>query len=353
MPLIDRLDQVDAQDWLVLELSSFQLELFDGAEADQSLSPAIGAILNITPNHLDRHPSMAHYAACKANILRWQGSEDVAMLGAEDAFTGAWLRTGQMHIDAGPGQSQRCFPIAAKRLGFGLTEPAGDGCWLSEGWIVLCQAGRCRPVVAASAVGLRGRHNLLNLAAACAIADAAGATVEAMAEVARSFGGVAHRLEPVRILNGVSWVNDSIATTPERAVAALRSFDEPIVLLAGGRDKKLSWEEFARLVHERVKALILFGEAAPLIAEAVARSPASGQLRVDSCHDLEEAVATAYHLATPGDVVLLSPGGTSFDAYRDFEERGRHFRRLVGQLPGETAREADAGTTRQDGVGLT
>lgn len=345
-PLVDRMDQIAAQDWMVLELSSFQLELFDEAAGGQSLSPAVAAVLNITPNHLDRHPSMAHYSACKANILRWQGPDDVAVLGADDARTGPWLRTGQVRIEAGSGQPQGRFPLAGRRLGFGLAEPTGDGCWLHDGWIALRQAGLYRPVVPAGDVRLRGKHNLLNLAAACATAEAAGATAEAMAEVARTFQGVDHRLEVVRILNDVSWVNDSIATTPERAVAALRSFDEPTLLLAGGRDKKLPWQEFADLVHQRVKTLILFGEAAPLIASAVARSRVSSPLQVVRCADLEEAVNVAYRLAVPGDLVLLAPGGTSFDAYRDFEERGRHFRVLVRELPDGSADARSAGSVK-------
>ncbi len=153
-----------------------------------------------------------------------------------------------------------------------------------------------------------------------------------MAAVASSFTGVEHRLELVRDRDGVRWYNDSIATAPERAAADLRSFDEPIILLAGGRDKKLPWDDFARLVQERVRVLILFGEAAGLIAEAVAGQPGSGALRVVRCADLPAAVAAAARAALPGDVVLLSPGGTSFDAYKDFAARGEHFRSLVNGL---------------------
>jgi len=160
-----------------------------------------------------------------------------------------------------------------------------------------------------------------------------------MRQVATTFAGVAHRLELVREVDGVRWYNDSIATSPERVVAALESFDAPLILLAGGRDKHLPWERFADLVLERVSRLILFGEAADLIADAVEaawvrvddlRSPAP--LEVFRCQMLDEAVDLAARLAQPDDVVLLSPGGTSFDAYRDFEERGEHFRRLVKAL---------------------
>lgn len=334
VPLVDRLDQVAAEDWLVLELSSFQLELFDGQSYGQARSPQVAAVLNVTPNHLDRHPSMAHYTAAKANIVRWQGAEQVAVLGADDPITGRWLRSGHVEIAAGPGQAACSFPLAGRRLGFGLGEPVGDGCWLAGGRaeLVLRRAGQEQAVLPASALKLRGRHNLLNAAAACALAGAAGVAPSIMQEVARSFTGVEHRLELVRERGGVRWYDDSIATAPERAVAALRSFDEPVVLLAGGRDKKLPWDEFARLVRQRVQVLILFGEAAGLIAEAVRRQPGAADLQIIRCADLPEAVAAAAQAARSGDVVLLSPGGTSFDAYRDFAARGEHFRALVNGL---------------------
>ncbi len=331
-PLIDKLAAVQPQDWLALELSSFQLELFDGESYGPPASPRIAAVLNITPNHLDRHPSMAHYAAAKANILRWQGPDDVAVLGADDAVAGGWLRSGRVDIAAGPGQEPRRFPLASRLLGFGLGEPAGDGCWLAGDRLVLRLDGDEQPVLPASAVRLRGRHNLLNVAAACAISAAAGVQPDAMAAVASTFRGVEHRLELVRERDGVRWYNDSIATAPERAAAALRSFDEPIVLLAGGRDKKLPWDDFARLVHQRVRVLILFGEAAGLIAEVVTSQPGDYNLCIIRCAGLDEAVAAAAQAAQPGDVVLLAPGGASFDAYKDFAARGEHFRALVNGL---------------------
>lgn len=344
LPLIDKLAQVQPADWLALELSSFQLELFDGASYGPAISPQVAAILNITPNHLDRHPSMAHYSAAKANILRWQNarretsdvkrdarSGDIAVLSADDPVTGDWLRRGRVEIAAGAGQETLSFPIAGRRLGFGLGQPAGDGCWLGDdGWLTLHLDGRAQPVLPASALKLRGRHNLLNVAAACAISAAAGARPEAMAAAAGSFTGVEHRLELVAERAGVRWYNDSIATAPERAAAALRSFTEPVVLLAGGRDKKLPWQDFARLAHQRARVLILFGEAASLIAEAIASQPGD-ELLVLRCADLPDAVAAAQRVAQPGEVVLLSPGGASYDAYKDFAARGEHFRTLVNE----------------------
>ncbi len=187
---------------------------------------------------------------------------------------------------------------------------------------------------------LLGRHNVANVLAACAISGAAGATSDGMRQVATAFAGVPHRLELVRELHGVRWYNDSIATAPERVVAALSAFGGPaeptLILLAGGRDKHLPWEEMARLTVERVRHLVLFGEAADLIAGAVAAVDRglrqASRVQVHRCDSLEQAVQKAALVARCGDIVLLSPGGTSYDAYRDFEERGEHFRSLVQAL---------------------
>jgi UDP-N-acetylmuramoylalanine--D-glutamate ligase len=199
-----------------------------------------------------------------------------------------------------------------------------------------------------SDVALRGPHNLQNVLAACAIAAAAGLPLDALRAGVRGFSGVAHRLEFVRSWGGADWYNDSIATAPERAMAALRSFDEPLVLLAGGRDKDLPWDEFAALALRRVDHLVVFGEAAGIILQALERAngaplalPAAGEAAgklqgmatVTRAAGLRQAVQAAAELARPGDVVLLSPGGTSFDEFRDFEERGVCFAQLVRELP--------------------
>jgi UDP-N-acetylmuramoylalanine--D-glutamate ligase len=183
---------------------------------------------------------------------------------------------------------------------------------------------------------LRGGHNLLNVLAACAIAAAANLPASAMRAGVAGFRGVAHRLEFVRQWGGADWINDSIATAPERSMAAIRAYNERLILLAGGRDKDLPWDDFARLARQRVDHLILFGEAAEKIKDAVesAASPSERTtgLSLIVCEGLREAVQHAARLARPGYVVLLSPGGTSFDEFRDFEERGEWFRQLVHQL---------------------
>lgn len=330
-PLIDRLDQIMPGDKVVMELSSFQLELMDG-------SPAIAGLLNITPNHLDRHPSMSHYAAAKANVLRFQGRGDTAVLNADDAYTGAWLASGRVRVDAGAGQEALYFPLQASLHSFSLVHEVAVGAFMQGERLVLRREGQPDAHICDSAgMRLRGRHNRANMLAAAALASAAGAGPAEMAAVATTFTGVEHRLEIVRQRNGVLWINDSIATAPERTVAAITSFDEPLVLLLGGRDKHLPWDECAAQVHRsRVRKVILFGEAAGLIAEALSQYAARENVEpvaIARVADLENAVAEAARCAQPGDVVLLAPGGTSFDQYPDFAARGQHFRDLVENLP--------------------
>lgn len=349
-PLLGELPHIAPAHRVVMELSSFQL-LYWGAQApaappDSSspwqqrggISPGIAAVLNITPNHLDRHPSMAHYAAAKANILASQSRNHVAVLSHDDPITAGWARRGRVEIAAGGGQEAVSFPLAAAILSFGLTAaPAGPagGSWVdAQGQIWLRWQGNDHRILPAQALQLRGRHNLSNVLAAICVAAAAGAGPEAMAATIGAFTGVPHRLEVARRLGGVLWVNDSIATSPERAVAAIHSFDEPLILLAGGRDKHLPWQEWAAAVHRRVKHVIAFGEIVPLAAAALSPRPADSHLQeMAAAENLAAAVELAATLARPGDVVLLSPGGVSFDAYTDFAARGQHFCQLVHALP--------------------
>jgi UDP-N-acetylmuramoylalanine--D-glutamate ligase len=317
-PLIGHLVEIEPTDKVVMELSSFQLEIM-------AWSPPIAAILNITPNHLDRHPSMEAYTEAKLNILRFQQPGNAVILGYDLI-------------------SNTQYPIPSTQsqiLTFSLNEEVEQGAFLQDDDIILRVGDTEQQICSADEIKLLGRHNLENVLAACAIAAVAGASLQAMANVAATFEGVEHRLELVREIGeapAVRYYNDSIATSPERTVAALRSFDQPIVLLAGGRDKHLPWDEMARLTLQKVRRLILFGEAAPIIEEAIRVS--SSELRVSRdlrrfvhhCQTLDEAVEVAAKEAKPGDVVLLSPGGTSFDAFRDFVERGQRFRELVKAL---------------------
>jgi UDP-N-acetylmuramoylalanine--D-glutamate ligase len=322
-PLIADLGQIGPGDKVVMELSSFQLEVM-------TTSPHVAAVLNITPNHLDRHLTMEAYIAAKKRILDFQDFRDIVVLGYDD-------------------------PVARQLAGdargyvrfFSQQVEVGRGAFVRDGNIVLKQATE-QVVCAVSSLKLRGPHNVWNVLAACALAGAAGADVDAMRQVAASFAGVPHRLQLVRELRGVRYYDDSIATAPERLIAALRSFDEPIILLCGGRDKHLPWEDAAQLIVERVSHLVLFGEMAGLVesqisnvkhqhlqgsaAQVQASQIVNSGCQVLAAGTLENAVKVAASLAQPGDVVLLSPGGTSFDAFKDFAERGSKFAEYVNGL---------------------
>jgi len=182
---------------------------------------------------------------------------------------------------------------------------------------------------------LRGEHNIVNALAACAVAYAADLPVSAMVAGLQGFGGVEHRLELVRTWRGTQWYNSSIATAPERTMADLRSFTEPpIILLLGGRDKDLPWEDLARMIHNRVDHVIIFGEAAFKITAALGQLTPGERLTSIACaSDFENALYQAAQISEPGDVVLLSPGCTSYDAFYDFEERGNYFKKWVNNLP--------------------
>ena len=211
-----------------------------------------------------------------------------------------------------------------------LAEPDGDGVWLERGAVVCRSGGRQRAIVDRAAIRLRGEHNVANVVMACAIGDATGLPDASMGAVAAAFAGVPHRLELVGRALGALWVNDSIATSPERTIAGLLAFTEPVVLLLGGRDKNLPVDRLREVAAEHCHAAICFGEAGGLFFEAMA-GVVRDRVQVES---LEEAVASAATFVREGDAVLLSPGGTSFDAYPNFESRGEAFRQLVAALPG-------------------
>jgi UDP-N-acetylmuramoylalanine--D-glutamate ligase len=317
-PLINYVDEMHPSDLAILEISSFQLD-------QMSISPSVAAILNITPNHLDRHGTMEAYTAAKARILDFQNKDDVAILSRDDP--GAWnLRE----------------RVKGKLLSFGLSDLSDEqsGTYISDGLYHLRDGNAYVLLPIQNSIHLRGDHNRQNILAAITIGHAAGLRLDAMLEAIDNFYGVPHRLELVRELHGAKWYNDSIATTPERTMAAIRSFDEPIVLMLGGKDKNLPWKDLAELVRERVDHVVVFGQAAEKILGALNTSspngsPGSGKKRpysIQSSDNLQEAIRLAAEVAEPGDVVLLSPGGTSFDQFNDFAERGEWFRKWVQEL---------------------
>ena len=309
-PLIDLVDTIQPQDLVILELSSFQLELM-------TRSPLVAAILNVTPNHLDRHGTMEAYTNAKAHIVSHQGPEGIAVLGREDK--GAWSFAPAVH---------------GKLISFGLRQPLPGqvGTFLKGNALALQGPDGEMNLFDRSLIRLVGNHNLLNVLAACAIGLATGFPASALASGVEGFNGVSHRLEYIREWNGARWYNDSIATAPERTIAAIHSFEEPLVLMLGGRDKNLPWGSLADLIHQRVDHVVLFGEAAGKIKQAIGSIGSGRPYSLTECGKLEDAVRAAANVAASGSVVLFSPGGTSYDEFKDFEERGELFRLWVKQL---------------------
>jgi len=307
VPLINQVDQITAEDLVVLELSSFQLDLITS-------SPQVAAILNISPNHLDRHGSMQAYTTAKLNIFKHQHAEDFAVLSHENQD--AW---------------ELADSVKGHLLAFGLDLPADQlGAFVRDQAVWIRTTAGDSQVIHLEEIGLRGEHNLLNVLAACTIAAAAGLTPEVMRAGIVGFTGVEHRLEFVRELDGIAYYNDSKATSPGMAITSIQAFTEPLVVLAGGRDKALPWNDFAETVARRVDHLVLFGEAAEIIKSALNSGEKSFTL--DICKNLEAAVAAAHQWAQAGDVVLLAPGGSSFDEFSDYEARGTKFKSLVANL---------------------
>ena len=321
--LLDDLPNIQADDCVVMELSSFQLELM-------KCSPQVAVILNITPNHLDRHGNMDNYVNAKVNILRHQKPTDVAILSKDDPIT----RSLEVLVEG-------------ELAWFSQYEMVPDGAFLAGKRIMVAGAASHdyipHIVCEKEAIPLRGDHNVANVLAACAVGgtlglatDRPGISVESMRDAITSFQPVPHRLEIVRNHQDVTYVNDSIATAPERLQAALQSFTEPLILLLGGADKDLSWENALQLALRQSRHLIVFGaEGEKQVRTKVQKlltlwnvDPSQYSL-VD---DLDAATELAAQIAQAGDIVLLSPGGTSYDAYPNFAKRGEHFRDLVTAL---------------------
>jgi UDP-N-acetylmuramoylalanine--D-glutamate ligase len=310
-PLIHYLDEMDARDLAIIEISSFQLE-------QMTISPKIAAIINITPNHLDRHGTMEAYTAAKARLIDFQSQDDVTILCRDDA--GSYTLRDR---------------VKGKLITFGFEPLPADqaGVFERNGNYVMRDQGKEIDLINEDAIDLRGDHNKRNVMAACAITFAAGYESNDMRAGVEGFNGVAHRLEFVRHWRGANWYNDSIATAPERAMAAIKSFGGPLIILLGGRDKNLPWDDLAKLIKERVDHVIIFGEAAGKIQSSLgARVPGSRPFSVTTCAACQEAVMAASRVAQPGYTVLFSPGGTSYDEFKDFEERGERFKQWVQEF---------------------
>ncbi len=312
---LDELAGASMDDWAVMEISHTQLQL-------TQRSPHVACVTNVTPNHLDQF-SWEEYVALKRNHIAHQSPLDIAVLNLDNAVTREF-RT----------------KTAAEVLGFSMAgDIPGDGAFVRGDAVTWRRNGRETTVLSVADIPLRGRHNVENVLAATATAGAAGIDMGAVADAVRGFTAVPHRLEPVGLVDGVAWYNDSIATAPERTLAGMRSFSEPLVLLLGGRDKKLPLEALAAECAARCRAVVAFGEAGELFAAAVNAARSTAMPQIVRVEKLSEAVDEAARLSRPGDVVLLAPAGTSFDAYPNFARRGEEFRRLVHDLA-QTARPA-------------
>jgi UDP-N-acetylmuramoylalanine--D-glutamate ligase len=308
-PLLVRLPDIRPDSLVVMELSSFQLETIER-------SPAVATITNVTPNHLDRHGTIEAYVAAKSRILQFQEPGNWAVLNADDEVSGRFRPQGRLAF-------------------FSLDRPI-HGAYLSADSLCLDLGGGREEVCTVAEIALRGRHNVANALAAIATSAVSGASAEAMRTSLRRFRGLPHRLQHLGQVDGVSFYDDSIATSPERSMAALASFDEPIILLAGGRDKHLPMDDWARMICQRVAGVVLFGEAGDLIRSALDQTGYPTE-RIKMSTSIQSAVQAALELAAPGHVVLLSPGCTSNDMFRDFVERGQVFAAAVRQLAGEAA----------------
>ena len=303
--LLPVLDEISAEDEVVVELSSFQLTMM-------SQSPPTAVITNVTPNHLDWHTDMAEYIEAKHNLIAWQKSGDRTVLNADNDVTAGY--------SAATGVDMWRFSRKCR---------VEHGVWLSEsGIIMVTENGQDTPVMAAGDICIPGVHNVENYMAAIAAVWGKVST-DMIAAFAAQFGGVAHRCELVRELDGVRWYNDSIGSSPTRTMAGLVAFGKKVILIAGGYDKKIPYEPLGPVAADTVKIAILLGATAPAIEKSIR---ACSDLPVYHVKTMEQAVSCARELATDGDIVFLSPASASFDMYKNFEERGNHFRTLVNDL---------------------
>ncbi|MDR0852380.1 MAG: UDP-N-acetylmuramoyl-L-alanine--D-glutamate ligase [Clostridiales Family XIII bacterium] len=294
---------------LITEISSFQLE------TARTFRPKISAMLNLTPDHLDRHGTMENYAAAKAKIFENQEADDVFVYNFDDKAVHAMAES----------CSAELFPFSRK-------EQLAKGAFVRDGRIVLSGGGADAVIdlIAADALRIPGMHNLENALAAAAIAYKAGIDPAVIAQTLKAFRGVAHRMELCGHIDDVRYVNDSKGTNPDAAIKALEAVDTDIVLIAGGYDKHTDFREFINAFDGKVKHLILLGETAKQIRDA---AESVGFTEISDCGDLSECVILAHEIASPGDTVLLSPACASWDMYANFEERGEHFKQCVADLP--------------------
>ncbi|MGM0501659.1 MAG: UDP-N-acetylmuramoyl-L-alanine--D-glutamate ligase [Bacillota bacterium] len=306
--LIKDLPQLNEADLAIAEISSFQLEWIEEFKVH------IAAVLNLTPDHLNRHHDFEEYINAKKNLLNNQRADDYAVLNYDD-------------------QQVREFASAteAEVIFFSQQQELEDGVFVKEGWIVSNLEDNLKQIIPIENLGLVGPHNLENILAVVSCSLLLGVAQEKMVSVLQSFTGVEHRLEKFAEINGVSYINDSKATNPAAAIKGLQSFSDSVILIAGGMDKHSDFADFAAEITERVKTLILLGETAPEIKAEVKKL---GYQQIIDVASIQEAAQKAFSLAQAGDVVLLSPACASWDMFSSYKERGNLFKQAVNELRG-------------------
>jgi len=316
---------------VVMELSSFQLHHLGAA----GLSPHVAVVTNLAPNHIEWHGDVESYYRAKAEILRHQGEDDWAVLNLDDP------------------ESRRLDGVGrARRLGFSLERLAEglEGTFLQRGFILLRTGGQAYSVAGADALRVPGHHNIANALAAAAAASAAGATRGDIARGLGEFRGLPDRMETIAFEGGVRYINDSVATTPESAAASLEALGAPgpvVILIAGGHDKGLDFSPLARAARGRVRAAALTGDAARRIADAM--TAAAPAVALHYAEGVRRSTQLAAGLAREGETVLLSPGCSSYDEFRNYRDRAAAFRREVERLAADASRAGDAGDAGEAG----
>ena len=302
-PLLSSVPQMKEDHWAVVELSSFQL-------MDMTLSPHVAVITNLAPNHLDVHKDMQEYIWAKQNLYRYQKPADVLVLNGDNGITKDFVGIGETRY-------------------FSRQKTLVKGVYLVENQIY--RDGT--PVLDTNTILLPGVHNIENYMAAIAALQGI-ASDDAIRYVAANFGGVEHRIELVRIVNGVKYYNDSIASSPSRTMAGLRSFKQKVLLIAGGYDKHIPYDVLGPEICEKVKILFVNGATGPQIRQAVENTPGyvPGNPQIVDCTDFTDAVGKAVKAAKEGDIVLMSPASAAFDQFKNFMERGNYFKKLIKEL---------------------
>lgn len=309
IPLFTKIQEIKPEDIVVLELSSFQL-------MTMKKSPDIAVVTNITPNHLDIHKSYQEYIEAKTNIFKNQNEDNKLVLNYDNEITREFSKQA-------PG----------KVVFFSSKEKLENGVIYDDGTVKIVEDGLRRHVLKLKDTKLRGKHNAENICAAIAATNGL-VDIETQIKAITNFEGVAHRIEFVREINGSKWYNDSIASSPTRTIAGLNSFEEEIILIAGGYDKHLDYEPIAEPILNKVKTLILMGQTAEKIFGVVKqkKEEQNKQINIYKVKTLEEAIEKAKENAKPNQVVLFSPASASFDMFKNFEERGNKFKELVKKL---------------------